>query len=93
MTDWIAASYGSVVTALVVVAAYALAYPTLIAPRFFKDSNESGALADIDGFLTAKKSQSRWRIAFRSRRRILAKSFGNFASAICMLSTAIPQWN
>jgi len=64
MTDWIAASYGSVVTALVVVAAYALAYPTLIAPRFFKDSNESGALADIDGFLTAKKSQSRWRIAF-----------------------------
>lgn len=62
MTDYVALSYAVVILLLVLVALYALAYPTVIAPRFFKA--ESGALQDLEGFLTAKKSQSRWRIAF-----------------------------
>jgi hypothetical protein len=57
MTDYVALSYAVVILLLVLVALYALAYPTVIAPRFFKA--ESGALQDLEGFLTAKKSQSR----------------------------------
>jgi len=62
MTDWIAVSYACVVVALVAVALYALAYPTLISKYF---SAKEGALNNnIEGFLTAKNTQSRWRIAF-----------------------------
>lgn len=61
-TNWEALSYGLVCTTLVAVAAYALAYPTLIATRFF--AKEGTAINDLEGFLTAKNTQNRWRIGF-----------------------------
>jgi SSS family solute:Na+ symporter len=61
-TDWIGVSYGLVVTTLVAVAVYALVYPTLIAKKYF--ASEGAALNDLEGFLTAKNTQSRWRIGF-----------------------------
>jgi len=62
MTDWIAVSYATVIIALTSVALYALAYPTLIAKYF--SSKEGAVLNDLEGFLTARNSQSKWRIAF-----------------------------
>ena len=62
MTDYIALSYALVILVLVLVALYALAYPTLIAPRFFKADVD--ALKDVASFITARSTQSRWRIAF-----------------------------
>ncbi len=62
MTDYIALSYALVILVLVLVALYALAYPTVIAPRFFKA--DAGALNDFESFITARSTQSRWRIAF-----------------------------
>ena len=61
-TDWIATSYGLVIVTLAAVALYALAYPKFIAAKYF--SKEGTALDDLEGFLTARKSQNRWRIAF-----------------------------
>lgn len=62
MTDYVALSYALVILFLVLVALYALAYPTLIAPRFFKADVD--ALKDVASFITARSTQSRWRIAF-----------------------------
>ena len=62
MTDFVAISYALVIVVLAAVAIYALAYPSIIVPRFY--SKESEAMQDLAGFLTAKKSQNRWRIAF-----------------------------
>lgn len=62
MTDYIALSYALVILVLVLVALYALAYPTVIAPRFFQA--DVNALKDFESFITARSTQSRWRIAF-----------------------------
>jgi SSS family solute:Na+ symporter len=62
MTDFVAISYALVIVVLAAVAIYALAYPSIIVPRFY--SKESEAMQDLAGFLTAKKSQNRWRIGF-----------------------------
>jgi hypothetical protein len=61
-TDWIGVSYGLVCFTLAAVAIYALAYPKFIAAKYF--AKEGAVLDDLEGFLTARKSQSRWRIAF-----------------------------
>jgi len=62
MTDYIALSYALVILFVIGVAIYALAYPTIIAPRFFKA--DVNALKDFESFITAKNTQNRWRIAF-----------------------------
>jgi hypothetical protein len=57
MTDYVALSYALVILFLVLVALYALAYPTLIAPRFFKADVD--ALKDVASFITARSTQRR----------------------------------
>jgi len=73
MTDFVALSYALVITVLVLVAIYAIIYPTMIVPRFY--AKESAALQDLEGFLTAKKSQNMWRIGFS----FFAGSVGSWA--------------
>ncbi|EKX40511.1 hypothetical protein GUITHDRAFT_75395, partial [Guillardia theta CCMP2712] len=60
-TDWVALSYALTVTSLVSIALYAVIYTKL---RLKSSSETSHLLQTSEGFLTAKKSQGMYRIAW-----------------------------
>jgi SSS family solute:Na+ symporter len=72
-TDWLACSYAVVILSLAIVAFVAVIYPTQIAPRLL--SKDANMLQDLEGYLTARNSQNKWRIAFS----FFAGSVGSWA--------------
>ena len=61
MTDWIALSYSLTIICLVAIAIYAIIYT-----KFFTQKNENvkHVLETSEGFITARKTQGMWRIAW-----------------------------
>eukprot|EP00960_Hanusia_phi_P071804 767635-Hanusia_phi.AAC.2 len=61
MTDWLALSYSLTVICLVAIAAYAIIYTKLMTK---KSEVVKHVLETSEGFITARKTQGMWRIAW-----------------------------